>query len=87
MAFGVTRDPLSGAVQANAAASGRKLYGLNRSTSANRGQTLDPAGYQERELRRKARKREESRRFAQMAGAPAPLGSRALGGGTMYGGR
>lgn len=74
MAFGVTRDPLSGAMRANAAATGSKLYGPGRTRSANLGQTLDKTGYEEREARKRARRRVSDRRYAQAAGSPGRLG-------------
>lgn len=78
MAFGVTRDPISGAIQANTAASGRKLYGAGRSAAATTG-AVDPRGYEEREARKRARRRVETRRYAQMAGGSAPLGAAQFG--------
>lgn len=74
MAFGVTRDPLSGAMRSNTAATGDRLYGLGRSRSANLGKTLDKTGYEEREARKRARRREADRRRAQAAGSPGRLG-------------
>jgi hypothetical protein len=85
MAFGVTRDPLSGAVRANAAATGSKLYGAGRSTAATTG-PVEKAGYEEREMRKRARKRIESRKFAVAAGGSTPLGGAGLGAST-YSGR
>ena len=86
MAFGVTRDPMSGAIRANQAASGIRQYGLGGSTSATRG-PVDPAGYEEREMRKRARRRADSRRMAQMAGGSAPLGAAQFGAAAGYGGR
>jgi hypothetical protein len=80
MAWGVTRDPLSGAIQRNQQATGRTLYGPGRGAAATRG-PVDAAGYEEREARKKARKRVEQRRYAMMAGASAPLGGAAFGAG------
>lgn len=79
MAFGVTRDPVSGAIKSNAAATGKKRYGAGLSTAATTG-PLDPQGYEEREARKRARKRVESRRFSQMAGGSAPMGASAYTG-------
>lgn len=78
MAFGVTRDPLSGAIRSNTAATGRKQYGAGLTQAATRG-PLDPGGYEEREMRKRARRRIEQRKFAQAAGGAAPLGSAAFG--------
>jgi hypothetical protein len=76
MAFGVTRDPISGAVRSNQAATGKKLYGPGRTAAATTG-PVDPQGYEEREARKRARKRVGSRRFAQMAGGSTPLNAAA----------
>jgi hypothetical protein len=86
MAFGVTRDPMSGAVRANQAASGIRQYGLGGSLSATRG-PVDNAGYEEREMRKAARRRADSRRMAMMAGGSSPLGAAGLGAATGYSGR
>lgn len=86
MAFGVTRDPLSGAMRANQAASGIRQYGLGGGMAATRG-PVDNAGYEEREARKRARRRQDARRFAQMAGGSAPLGAAAFGSATGYTGR
>jgi hypothetical protein len=75
MAFGVTRDPLSGAIRANNAASGANLYGANGSHTATQG-AVDGTGYEQRELQRKARRRAINRRM-QISSQPAlstPLG-------------
>ena len=74
MAFGVTRDPVSGAIRSNAAASGIRQYGAGGSTRATSG-PVDPLGYQEREMRKAARRRQDQRRMAQMAGGSAAFGS------------
>lgn len=50
MALGVSRDPLSGAVRSNQAATGKKLYGPGLSTRATAG-PVDKTGYRERDLR------------------------------------
>lgn len=86
MAFGVTRDPLSGAMRANQAASGIRQYGLGGGTTATRG-PVDPRGYQEREARKAARRRQDERRMRMMAGGSSPLGGAAFGAATGYQGR
>lgn len=86
MAFGVTRDPISGAVRANAAASGAKRYGAGQSARATSG-PVDPLGYQEREMRKQARRRADQRRMAQMAGGSAPLGAAQFGASSSFAGR
>lgn len=86
MAFGVTRDPMSGAIRANQAASGIRQYGVGGSRTATTG-AVDKAGYEERELRKKARRRADARRMAQMAGGSAPLGAAQFGASSPYSGR
>lgn len=86
MAFGVTRDPMSGAIRSNQAASGIRQYGLGGSRRATSG-AVDKAGYEEREMRKAARRRADQRRMAQMAGGSAPLGAAQFGARSAYGGR
>jgi hypothetical protein len=62
MAFGVTRDPISGAIRQNYAAAGAKRYGANGSFTATEG-AVDPAGYDDREMRKRARRRTIQRRM------------------------
>ena len=75
MAFGVTRDPLTGQPRANNAASGANLYGANGSHTATTG-AVEKTGYQERELNRKARRAAINRRMKMRSqpGLTTPLG-------------
>ena len=86
MAFGVTRDPMSGAIRANQAASGIRQYGFGGGNSATRG-AVDKTGYEERDARKAARRRADNRRMAMMAGGSAPLGGAAFGPASAYRGR
>ena len=56
------RDPLSGGIQQNFAASGAKRYGPNGSLTATTG-GVDPAGYEDREQRRRMRRSAIQRRM------------------------
>lgn len=62
MAFGVTRDPLSGAIRSNMAASGAKRYGANASSTATSG-ALPDEGYMDREAKKRARRQAIQRRM------------------------
>lgn len=69
MAFGVTRDPLSGAIRANQAATGAKRYGANASTTATTG-PVDKAGYAQRERDKGWRRRLIQQRMAASGANP-----------------
>lgn len=73
--MGVTRDPMSGSVRANFAASGAKRYGANGSFTATQGE-LGSEGYQDREARRRARRAAIQRRMRQesQGAISTPLG-------------
>jgi hypothetical protein len=69
MALGITRDPLSGALRSNYAATGAKRYGANAGFTATEG-PLPGEGYMDREAKRRARRRAIQRRM-QMESQPA----------------
>lgn len=75
MALGLRRDRLSGGIQANYAASGSPLYGDNASHTATTG-AVDKAGYEDREMRRRARRAAIQRRTerASQGSISTPLG-------------
>lgn len=75
MALGVRRDPFSGAIQQNFAASGAKRYGANGSATATTG-SLPDEGYMDREARRRARRAAVQRRLRQesQGSIATPLG-------------
>jgi len=62
MALGITRDPLSGAIRSNTAASGAKRYGASQSAAATTG-SLPDEGYMDRKAKRNARRRAIQRRL------------------------
>lgn len=72
MAFGVTRDPISGAIRANNAATGQNSYGATGSHTATTG-AVDKTGYAERDAKKRARRQAIGRQFGTGA-AQTPLG-------------
>ncbi len=75
MALGSRRDPVSGALQQNYAATGAKRYGENGSMTATSG-ALPPEGYLDRETKKRMRRRAIQRRVQQnsQASIATPLG-------------
>jgi hypothetical protein len=75
MAFGLRRDRLSGGIQSNYAAAGDPRYGGSASYTATTG-AVDGTGYQEREMRRRARRRAIDRqmRMGSQQSISTPLG-------------
>jgi len=67
MGLGFARDPLSGALTQNQFAAGAPRYGAGLSSSATSG-ALSSDGYNERDLKMKARRRALQNRLRQSSG-------------------
>lgn len=75
MALGIQRDPLSGAIRSNYAATGAKRYGPGGSAAATSG-PLPEEGYLDREAKKRARRAAIQRRvqMASQGSIATPLG-------------
>lgn len=71
MTLGIQRDPISGAIRSNIAATGAKRYGTNASGVATTG-AVSKIGYIDREKRKRARNAANKRIGQMNSGAITP---------------